>query len=68
VFTVEWARFVIFTLVTPYLVLALFRYAKDPATSVGDAFTPRWVQRIQNRRIMNQMRDEYLRARDGRDR
>ncbi|WP_432159280.1 hypothetical protein [Streptomyces sp. bgisy153] len=64
----EWARFVIFTAVVLYVFLALVRFAKDPATSLGDAFTPRWLQRIQNRRIMNRQRDEYLRAREGRDR
>ncbi|GHE34475.1 hypothetical protein GCM10017771_52110 [Streptomyces capitiformicae] len=59
----EWARFVIVTAVVLYLALALFRYARNPATSLGDAFTPRWLQRVHGRRIMNRQREEYLRAR-----
>ncbi|MEW2302146.1 hypothetical protein AB0958_19570 [Streptomyces sp. NPDC006655] len=57
----QWAQFVITTAVLAYVLLSIFRFARDPATSLGDAFTPLWMRRIRNRRITNRMREEYRR-------
>ncbi|MFF3214193.1 hypothetical protein ACFYYB_26400 [Streptomyces sp. NPDC002886] len=44
-----------------YFILAMFRYM-DPAVSFGDALTPRWVQRLQARRILVREAEAYLRV------
>lgn len=56
-----WVQRIIATAVLVYVCISAYRFATMRAATVGDAFTPVWVQRLLGRRELRRMREEHRR-------